>query len=875
MKIELSNFRGFEKKIVELKESNGLILIDGASGSGKSSICYAIYFCLYGKLRNPCFLGYKKSYVEVTYQDLIITRSKSPDHLTVRKTVLLETSNPFDQSESHEVIFEDEQAQEVVNEVFGDQENFFLTSFLPQKASESFLLLNSNDKIQFLEKLIINDERLPKFKEKLGEIISENNAKQKENGYKINSSTDEVDRIKKKQSMARLNASSRGGSGHTQINPFKKLTNEEISNGKYHYINQKEEISRVLAETERNRDRIVQQIMDNNEQVNRIKQKEISYESILSKIATNEDSVKQKNKDLDELFDKKRALKDTLVSDLVVSKYSRTLEYYTENKRLEAANLEIKSLNVKYEAYKTDEKKSRLGKKDLCEKEIARIQHCYSIDSSLELKDLQNDCKSWLRNDDISCEIFSIENEISAVQKSLNALIRTPESSLDNISDSLKSLTLESAHKDKLTCPECKCELSLSEDRRNLISNSKINEKINKIRELDSKKSFVMKSKLDTQVKFVSRKLCEDKIKSIAKDILSLAECSSELKTLNYNLDNNVYSGTILSIEKDINNLENRKRELDLTTNVNTSELFLEYSESEILEKISSDTYSKKIYKDCLETIQKLQASLDNASRDLNIIGRHGEELRGEIFQLNLDLALKRKENSWGEKDLNKDLENVKKELDNIKVTVSKYDSTIQNLLVHEEKEEIDFMSNKLAVLKNVDSDLSETARSLIHIKNSMSEVEQMYTKNLINTLNIFIKDYLDLFFVDNAMQVTIENETMGEGPLIKNKSKREIKNEIKVCCSYKNNNFYIDNKTISDQLLSAGEFDRLVLSFLLSFSKIVKSPILMLDESLSTIDSANCNMILDVIKTHCKNKICVVILHQGNRGLFSQIVDL
>ena len=48
MKIKLENFRCYENKEYDLGD-NGLILISGASGTGKSTILNAIYFCLFGE----------------------------------------------------------------------------------------------------------------------------------------------------------------------------------------------------------------------------------------------------------------------------------------------------------------------------------------------------------------------------------------------------------------------------------------------------------------------------------------------------------------------------------------------------------------------------------------------------------------------------------------------------------------------------------------------------------------------------------------------------------------------------------------------------------------------------------------------------------
>ena len=47
MKINIKNFKCWHEKSIEIKDE-GIILLSGKSGKGKSSILDAIYFCLFG-----------------------------------------------------------------------------------------------------------------------------------------------------------------------------------------------------------------------------------------------------------------------------------------------------------------------------------------------------------------------------------------------------------------------------------------------------------------------------------------------------------------------------------------------------------------------------------------------------------------------------------------------------------------------------------------------------------------------------------------------------------------------------------------------------------------------------------------------------------
>ena len=74
---------------------------------------------------------------------------------------------------------------------------------------------------------------------------------------------------------------------------------------------------------------------------------------------------------------------------------------------------------------------------------------------------------------------------------------------------------------------------------------------------------------------------------------------------------------------------------------------------------------------------------------------------------------------------------------------------------------------------------------------------------------------------------------------------------------------------------LSGGEISRLNLAFVLAMSEIFKSPILMLDECMSTLDPDNCINILNTIREEYKGKLVLMIHHQITEGLFDTVIEL
>lgn len=146
MRLIIQNFRGISE--AEYKISNGsLILINGPSGVGKSSIFNAITWCLYGSLRNVDPHGSSKAKVCVSLNGAIkglkITRKKNPGLLVVIK----------DNKE-----YEDDVAQSIIDHTFGASDLWRLTSYIPQGERNALLTSSNSDKMDILRQLAFSHD---------------------------------------------------------------------------------------------------------------------------------------------------------------------------------------------------------------------------------------------------------------------------------------------------------------------------------------------------------------------------------------------------------------------------------------------------------------------------------------------------------------------------------------------------------------------------------------------------------------------------------------------------------------------------------------------------------------------------------------------
>ena len=129
-----------------------MALLSGQSGKGKSTIVQGVYFALFGVGNKITSFGKTSCKVELEFDGMKITRSKNPGKLVVNE------------------IYEDDAAQDMINKKFGA--TFDVTGYIPQNAIKSFVLMNPQDKLAFLERFAFDDVNLSGIKTRCKDQIS-------------------------------------------------------------------------------------------------------------------------------------------------------------------------------------------------------------------------------------------------------------------------------------------------------------------------------------------------------------------------------------------------------------------------------------------------------------------------------------------------------------------------------------------------------------------------------------------------------------------------------------------------------------------------------------------------------------------------------
>jgi DNA repair exonuclease SbcCD ATPase subunit len=140
MKITLESFRTYLGKTVIDLPDEGATLIEGKSGTGKSTLFRAIHWALYGKDKNPYpwSSSKKKCMVELFWEKdkIKITRQKNPERLTVEVDIIQYTS---------------EEAQQWIVRRWGSRENWVVSNYLLQSVRSTFVTGTSAEKLALLE----------------------------------------------------------------------------------------------------------------------------------------------------------------------------------------------------------------------------------------------------------------------------------------------------------------------------------------------------------------------------------------------------------------------------------------------------------------------------------------------------------------------------------------------------------------------------------------------------------------------------------------------------------------------------------------------------------------------------------------------------
>lgn len=211
MKIKLSNFRShYDSEFIF--EEGRLTLISGASGAGKTTILEAIRWCLYGSIRKISSFGKKKCEVQIQDKNISIKRLTSPLRLYV----------------TYGEDYEDSEAQSIIDNVYGKEDTFMLSSYLSQMSRNIILTGSREEKLSIIRSMSLDEDMIINMKEKIAKKIEDINDELDDKNFEYRKNKQKFKEFKKKHELKDIPGDTMDNHTYREIKKLIEIKEKQI-----------------------------------------------------------------------------------------------------------------------------------------------------------------------------------------------------------------------------------------------------------------------------------------------------------------------------------------------------------------------------------------------------------------------------------------------------------------------------------------------------------------------------------------------------------------------------------------------------------------------------------------------------------------------
>jgi DNA repair exonuclease SbcCD ATPase subunit len=815
-KLSLKNFKCFSNYSVEI-DKEAIILFDGPSGIGKSSLIQAFLYAITGEGKKLFKQGTKSLTVELEKieethnKQFKIVRKKGPESLCV-----------YDGDKC----YEDDEAQVRIDNHFG--KNFINTSVIKQKGESSFLSSSAKDKMVFLQSLLFSNSSIEKQKDRVNDMIK--CCKDEMSALSVKKNTlEEV----LKNLISRMN---------NQVED--KVENEKYSNLSMEECDRKiKSRQHKIQEQQNNLQKTINLLQEQQRLKSVYNNEEIKYKQIHSKLSIYEEQkaeISKKETEMKEKFNETSY--EELLSEITVIrnmiKYIKQKTKCMDTQKVLLEQISKSLFQIEKEEQNDNDKNIDESKyNDYCDKrdllkkrrEVSKkLEECdYEEDDIINKKDIVRELKQFLEKAEL--------------------------------------------YKSSLKCPHCNHSVRL---------NNSVLEKLETVSEDFTKAKIQEKQKELKQVEQLLEKLENSK------------KLYTHYSTEEENINKKLETYDHISIEKisELTDVINKIEEIKTTRRELKKRKTALLEERKKVEDFSHDQlkqdytllqkYKNSIKNECEDVI-----SLDEYESklsDLLVSQKEQEKIKDDVDLLNdkKRILLKEIKNIGVSIDTcNEKLSILEEKLEEVDESIDKYEDEIKQIRENDKQSEWTEQINILNIQKlNVENKnekirLEKEVETLFErykqferdcvnyniIAEGIEHSESLLLAKFIDTINHNLSIHLDSFF-EEPMHVQIKTFKESKS----NKEKPVINMEI----------FYKGNETDLSNL-SGGEYDRLNLALTLTFNCISNSPVLILDESLASINQELSTEIIMHLKETISHKLVWMTQHQAVKGMFDKVFQI
>ncbi len=757
MELQLRNFRCYSN--VDLKFVMGTVLLNGDSGSGKSTILEAFDYVFFGKLQKQYAHGQKSCSVKLILGPGIwIQRNSGPGKL---------------QLEASDQKYDGEEAQGIINQMYGTRAEFLACSYLKQGERCSLMKGTNAEKMELIRAISFRDENVEEIQSKIKAHLKQlkDTMKDMENEVKIAQGL--LDGFNKNNT-----ALTKSDVDFLTIDADKlQVKLKELETKHSTKVNELHEVIGLSSKYETLRSCVKEKIAD--------------------------DILKKTSEEIVEL---------TRHIDLIIQKIDNIKH---QNAKIEALK-ELQAVKEKQEAEVTRVK----GEIESLHSEL-QIYSAPLIDLEIDRLNQNISLRSKINTILQSCGVSNI-GEIRKEQGTIASEIRTVKATLVEFEKDLENKKWNEQQSKTLVCPKCSSALHLEENALRVVSED-FKPDIKEIVNADITEAAVSSKRRAVEA-LESKK---DKFQA------SLVELNGLFKDIDKESDD------------DNSQLAKFKKYVSLGS-------VLKQVESQLASLSSGSIEESPV--ESAETVDNLIVELNKLTKERHDLhkmiddDKDQEKHHAELHIIKEQLNGRTKEVYEGLiKDLDDEMKSVKEKINLCKAYFQREE--LQESLKQKQSKQ-----KEIGIKAHNASKLFEISK----------QVELKVLDQSVCYLNAEMKKYLDIMFPDDL--ITVEFKTIRE-----NKTKSESKT---MACSM--SIFFKNHEYSNPNQLSGGEGDRISLAMMLALNTLLGSNIILLDETLNTLDRNTKISIIELLKQVVGNvKLCLVVSHEGVQGVYDGCISL